>query len=523
MPAVLTAATRDFGLVTHAWGRCVESGFGTFISEVAVLASSRSDRENPSTPSFFEKLEDRQLMSAVPIGPKIKVAMSTDAQGNPLNQSVLTVRFSENINLVDTSKLRLFGYGVLTATGAGTAQLKTTIGITSAVAGADGNKIILTTDRRVRKGAQITITDGAITNASDGTSIGTQITKLPKGLNKERFTLACRAFVPTNLTKYFDPTLFPGAGTLTATPNAPSTQSVTTALTDYLDKAVAAGFLTADQKTQALATYNDSAITSIFPSANLRAGLAALTGTVAESAIASYTTTANASGKAYTVVDFSTEVSNAASIAETTGNPTTKRIRTLFKTSFKGESFLTLAPMLAHEAVHQDAVGSIPDLPDGINEEKFAVTVQEMVWAQLLLVDTSAADDHTALSTHHNANLLALLNSGVGLFPRVGEFDAPILGGDALPKSDPNIGGTSVFSSFDNYVTRVYTARNFADTDTNGNAYARTVQNAITARTDTANFTFSDARITFYDNSQQIISDKAAVKLANILKLTITK
>src|SRR5262245_13885242 len=104
-------------------------------------------------------------MSAVPLENKIKVAMSTDAQGNALNQSKIFVRFSENINLVDTTKFRLFGYRVLTETGSGTAQAKTTINITNVEAGADGNKIIITTDRRVRKGARLTMFDGAITNA----------------------------------------------------------------------------------------------------------------------------------------------------------------------------------------------------------------------------------------------------------------------------------------------------------------------------------------------------------------------
>jgi hypothetical protein len=265
-------------------------------------------------------------------------------------------------------------------------------------------------------------------------------------------------------------------------------------------------------------------VQSIFPSANLRAALASLVGTVGEPAIGQYTTGANVTGKAFTVVDFSTEVSNAASIAETTGNPVTKRIRTLFKTSFKGESFLALAPMLAHEAVHQDLVGGTPDLPDGINEEEFATTVETMVWSQILVNDASPADDHTALSTHLNTDILAILNSGLALFPRVGVYNAPINGtGGVLPGSKTPTDGGGIYTSFENYVRRIYVARNFGDTDTTGNSYARTVQNNITLRSDSSNFTFSDSRITFYDNSQQIISDKSAVKLANILRLGITK
>src|SRR5205823_3679485 len=109
---------------------------------------------------------ERQFLSAVPLESKIKIGQSTDAQGNPLNSSSIQVRFSENINLVDTTKFRMFGYSINTATGSGTAQQKTTIKITSVVAGADGNKIVLTTDRRIRKNARLIMFDGAITNAS---------------------------------------------------------------------------------------------------------------------------------------------------------------------------------------------------------------------------------------------------------------------------------------------------------------------------------------------------------------------
>jgi len=116
-----------------------------------------------------------------------------------------------------------------------------------------------------------------------------------------------------------------------------------------------------------------------------------------------------------------------------------------------------------------------------------------------------------------------MLNSGLALFPRVGEANAPILSGNAMPKSSPNIQGTSAFTSFEDYVTRQYEARSFANTDTPGNPYALDVSNKITSRSDTQVSTFSQARIDLFDSSQQIISDRGAVKLANDLKLGITK
>jgi hypothetical protein len=217
--------------------------------------------------------------------------------------------------------------------------------------------------------------------------------------------------VPRNL-NFFDPTLFTGASALTATPSEPSVNTVTTQLTNYLTAEVNAGTITSDQETAALNVYNDAAVKSEFPAPNMRAALASLTGTVADGAIDQYTTTANVTGKPFTVVDFSSEVSNSAVIAETKGTPSTGRLRTLFKTQYEGESFLTLAPFLAHEMVHQDLVGGTPDLQDGIDEEEFAVTVETMVWSQELLVDPTQASNHTALSAHLNEDLLAMLNSG---------------------------------------------------------------------------------------------------------------
>ena len=105
--------------------------------------------------------------------------------------------------------------------------------------------------------------------------------------------------------------------------------------------------------TSALALYNNSTIISEGPAPNMRAALASLTGTISDTAIDQFEPAITLTGKPFTVIDFSTEVSNAAEIAETTGNVTAERIHTLFKPSYEGESFLALAPMLAHEAVRQ--------------------------------------------------------------------------------------------------------------------------------------------------------------------------
>jgi hypothetical protein len=464
----------------------------------------------------FEKLESRQLLSAVPIGSKIKVAMVTDVDGNPVNSSRLTVKFSENITLADTSKMRIFGYGINPASGSGTAQQKITINVTAVEAGPDGNKVIITTDRRVRKNAKITFYNGFCKNTADNSDTGDVATNIPKGLNKERYTLACRAFEPTNLT-YFNKSIFAAAPNVTATPTQPSSNSVRAALVTFLGKKVAAGAITADEQTAALAKFDDATNASIVPSANLRAAIVSLVGTAAEPAIDSLLGTANATGKKYTVIDFSaTEISNNATVSETILNATTGRLRTLYKSSYQGESFINLSANIAHEALHQDG-----DQIDGQNEEIFANIIETLVYAEQLAIDSNPAKAGTQLSTSQNTLLLAMLNSGTALFPRVGVYSAPLIGGQNVFVGGitPTSGGD--YADFEDYVRRIYAARNFPDNETPANNLALQMQNTICARTDTNNFNFRESRTEFFDKSQQILSDKLAVKMAGVLKLQV--
>ena len=466
--------------------------------------------------STFEKLESRQLLSAVPIGPKIKVAMVTDVDGNPVNSSRLTVKFSENITIADTSKMRIFGYGINPTSGSGVAQQKITINVTTVEAGADGNKVIVTTDRRVRKNAKITFYNGFVKNTADSTDTGDVFTNLPKGLNKERYTLACRAFEPTDL-KYFNKTTFAAAPNLKTTPTQPSANSVRAALVTFLGKKVAAGTIDAAESAATLAKFDDATNTAVVPSANLRAAIVSLVGTVGEPAIASLLEGQNATGKKYTVIDFSaTEISNNATVSETILNDATGRLRTLYKSSYQGESFITLSANIAHEALHQDGAQI-----DGQNEEIFANVVETLVYAEQLAIDPTPAKAGTQMATTQNTLLLAMLNSGTALFPRVGVYDAPIIGGQNVFSGGitPTTGGE--YTSFENYVRRSYAARSFLDNETPANALALQMQNTICARADANNFNFRKSRLDFFDASQQVITDRLAVRMAAALKLQV--
>jgi hypothetical protein len=488
--------------------------------QAATMTPARTPAASPGrTPvvrSVVESLERRQLLAAVPLESKIKVAMLTDeSTGEPLNSSRVTVRFSENIELVDASKFRMFGYAINPTSASGTAQQKVTINLLNVREGSDGNKIVFETDRRVRKGAQFFVFAGAINNASDGADIGEQNVRLPKGLNKERYTLASRAWSPTNLA-FFSKEQYDAAPNLTATPNQPSANATRTALTNFLNAKVTAGTITAGERDAALARFDDATVASLVPSANLRAAIVSLVGTIAEDAIPSLLDGANDTAQPYTVIDFSNEVSASAPIAETKVNQN-GRLRTLIKTSYQGESFIALSATMAHESLHQDAVNSQ-------NEEIFTNVVETLVWAQQLAIDPSPANDGTRLVTDLNANALAFLNSGKALFPRVGTLVAPHIGTqNVFPNGDTPADGQGVYTSFENYVRRIYAARNFGGGDTPAPTLARLMANAATGRSDNSNFNFSQNRIELFDNSQQIITDRSAVQLAAILKLQVRK
>lgn len=488
-------------------------------SGAAVDGAPSHDRQAPRSEPFrpaFESLEQRQLLSAIPLENKIIVGMITDEQGRHVNSSRVIVRFSENITLADPTKFRMFGYAANPTSASPTAQQKITINLLNIREHPDGNKIQFETDRRVRKGARFFMYDGAIKNASDGSNIGEKLVLLPKGLNKERFTLASRVFRPTDLS-YFNSATFADAPAVIPASVPPSESSVAGELNDFLDARIAVGSITETQKQQALARFNDNVVKQLVPAANLRAAIVSLVGTVGESAIPALLDGQNDTGKRYTIIDFSNEVSPSAVVAETKVNDA-GRLRTLIKPSFAGEPFQALSAIMAHEALHQDITNSQ-------NEELFANVVETLVYAQQVLIDPSIASTGTQLVTTMNGMLLAMLNSGSALYPRVGVLSAPLLGGigSVFHGGTPAGDAGGVYNSFENYVRRIYAARNFGGGDTPAPTLARTMQNAITGRADSVNFNFSQERIELFDNSQQVITDRNAVQLARILKLQIVR
>ncbi len=298
-----------------------------------------------STPTF-ERLEERQLMSVSPVyaGTKIK-GINLSSNGVSTNQTLITVPFTGNINIADASKIQLRGYAINPLTGG---QKKMVVGVVSTnIVAADHSYLQITTDRLMRKGGQIIFYSGALKD-DNGNLLAQQTVKTVKGQNKERFTLACRGFVPTDVSK-FTTDLYSTAPTPATASTAIPEATVTSELTAFLQKKVDLGIITAGQRDAALARYNNATTKNLVPDANLRAAMVSLTGTLAEGAIASYLDGSNLSGKPYTIVDFSTPPDPTVPVAQTIIR-SDERLRTLVKPQYAGESFEALSAILAHEA-----------------------------------------------------------------------------------------------------------------------------------------------------------------------------
>src|SRR5688572_19084289 len=190
----------------------------------------------PARAPMFENLEKRELMAVSPIiaGTKIK-GVNLSANGVSTNQTLITIPFTGNIKLADASKIQLRGYAINPLTGGQRKMVINIVGTPVVLAAPNNQFLQITTDCLMRKGGQIQLNEGALMDDNNDTLAG-QIVKTVKGQNKERFTLARRGFIPTDVTK-FTSALYNGAA-----PNAASgtisEATATAELTDFLQKKV---------------------------------------------------------------------------------------------------------------------------------------------------------------------------------------------------------------------------------------------------------------------------------------------
>jgi hypothetical protein len=483
---------------------------------------ARSHRQSATTKAAavsFEKLENRQLMAVSPVIAGTKIKGINLSSGNiSTNQTLITIPFTGNIKILDQTKLRLYGYAI-NPLSKNLAQIKKTVNVVKAEVlsfdtNNDGvmerNYLQITTDRLMRKQGFIVINDGALADDNNDV-LATQTRRTIKGQNKERFTLANRNFVPTDFTRYTNETF-----SASTTPAAASTDipeaTVTANLDSFLGKKVTAGIITQAAKDAAMVRYNDANNKLKVPNANLRAALISLTGTFAAGAIDSFLSSK------YTIIAFQDPGDSTVEVARTTAREDGK-LRTVFRPEFDGEPFQVLSAWLAHEALHQD--NTFP-----LQEEVAAVTFGTMVNAQQVLTDPAYIKTPSLLVNRENEKLLAFVNSGRTIFPYVGVLNGPNKNSaqGVLPGQKASVDNAGVYTSFNDYIRRLYIDRGSPTTspDSDGNALLNTYYTAVTTKTAVAGMKFSNSIITDIDALQTPVYPRAAILVAQALRLTLS-
>jgi len=482
-------------------------------------------RSNP----LFESLEQRQLMAVSPVvaGTKIK-GVNLSSNNLSTNQTLVTIPFSGDVTLLDASKIRVFAYAI-NPLSSKLGQVKKTINISNAnvlALDANGDGTIdhqllqFTTDRLMRKGGTIILNSGALEDTGHNL-LATQTLKTVKGQNRERFTLACRAFIPTDFTR-FDNTIFSQSPVTTPQGGTVSEVTATAALQAFLDKKVALGLIDSAKETATMTRFSSAAAKGTIPDHNLRAALFSLVGTIAEGAIASILDGANVTGKPYTILAFQTPTDSAVVLGQTTARPSDGRLRTIFRPEYSGENFVALSDFVAHEALHQDNVFTL-------EEEEVANTFGTLVAAQQAQVDSSFMKTPSKLVNFFiNPALLAMINSGKAIFPYPGMQSAQSMlnaSGGVFQGQKAGAGdGHGIYLSWQDFIKRDYTARGATLGNTTGNALLNQYYNNVQAglKTAGANMQFSEQIITDLDNFQNAIGTHGAIVIAQALRLSLS-
>ena len=148
-----------------------------------------------------------------------------------------------------------------------------------------------------------------------------------------------------------------------------------------------------------------------------------------------------------------------------------------------------------------------------------------LVNAQQAQIDNGYLMAGTELVNEENENLLALLNSGRTIFPYIGVNDASMRKNADLgvfPGQKASSDGGGVYASFNDYIRRIYIERNSPSVNTAGNALLNDYYFKVTGKAAAANMQFSDQIMTDIDTLQFPLGTRAAIVLAQQLKLKLS-
>jgi len=475
----------------------------------------------PPAHPHVEQLERRELLAAVATESKIKVDHRF-ADGLPRNQSEIRIPFSERVRIADADQIQVRGYAWDPDT---EIQKKVVLHVVSATVSDQPNNtslVTLITDRMMRKGGRIMFLAGALEHVADDTAVAAQTVRSPRGLNREDFTLASRAFKPTDLSK-FDDAIYSGAPSPDTASTVRTEAQVEPAFFAFLEEKVSRGLITDAERDEAVTLWDNSRARSIITDHNMRAALLSLVGTVSEQAINAVLSDQNATDAPYTFVGFAS-VPSGTVIADADIRESDGRLRIRFHPDYAGEPFQALSAVLAHEVLHQDTDEG------GVEEEVIGNAFENVVWAQQIDVDADPSNTGTRLVAHLNTELLALLNSGRTEFPKVGlltpwiasnQRDAAIkhYGQGVFFGSSPRPSG-GIYTSWENFLRRQYLARGGISKSSAGN-------NTLNIYMDQFGVDYSgrfnNTVLNLLDtNMDNVLSTSMALRLASILDLTVT-
>jgi hypothetical protein len=154
---------------------------------------------------------------------------------------------------------------------------------------------------------------------------------------------------------------------------------------------------------------------AVIPSPKLRAALAALTGTFADSAIENLMTANNCTGRPIAKLAF--QEPEAGLFAQVTHERDGARVLSI-RPDLEGERLEKLMALITHEAIHCDPDGSLV-------EEIVATALDTVMYMSLLFVTPEMARDGTSLTRDFNVDAVAMINSGRALPESIGLLPSP--------------------------------------------------------------------------------------------------
>jgi len=364
------------------------------------------------------------------------------------------------------------------------------------------NELILTLAGGLSDGSRLLIDDGAILIHGKPNQ-ATHLTLFPDidpGIASFNF----RSFIPTDL-NLFSKKNYPASKSIAKLANIKSEQDVLADLELFLSKKVTLGLIDEFQKNAALEKFSDASSKRIIASAQLRAALLSLLGTVSEHAVTAILDGENQTGQSYRKVGFIADLSSHI-IAK--GRLQAGQLSILFNEQFATEPFPVLSAWMAHEVFHQD-------LYLGQHEEVLASVADVVTYMQQILVAPDISQYNSDLVRRNNTRMLALLNSGTPEITTLGVKSAQLTGMsvNVLPRS------LLKQKSFESYIRNIYSYRPL--TATPGNASLNNFLLKLMKVPNDIHFDFTEATIDYIDHRMHVFTGEDLLQMVTLLKLQI--